>query len=229
MGVLVLVVTTQEVLEPAAAECGGVSAEGTGGAGGVLEREEQEQLEREEHEKLQQQQQQLQSPSLRQAQQELPNPSRARFLLSPLQFLPVPPDTSLSRSPWSRLAPLQRNVPPEPRPSCYRTNGPFHIVLRSRVPPPPVLPLPPTSSLSMSLAPFSYSLHTSRPDVSRVLLSLVAHLTAPSPSVSAFVADVVDFAPTHGLDYAALLVCGHGHSPSLAGAPAFSMEVLEDR
>ncbi|CAI7884874.1 unnamed protein product [Closterium sp. NIES-53] len=40
----------------------------------------------------------------------------------------------------SSCSPLSRAVSPKPRRFRYRTNAPFHLVLRSRVPPPPVLP-----------------------------------------------------------------------------------------
>ncbi|CAI7736363.1 unnamed protein product [Closterium sp. NIES-54] len=106
---------------------------------------------------------------------------------------------------------------------------PFHMVLHSRVPPPPALPLPPASPLSASLALSSDSLRAALHVVSRVLLSLVTHPTAPSPLVSSLVASVADFASSHRFGYPAQLMCGRAYSPSLGGAPAFGMEVLEDR
>ncbi|CAI7755012.1 unnamed protein product, partial [Closterium sp. NIES-54] len=117
----------------------------------------------------------------------------------------------------------------EPRRSRYRADGPFHLVLRSHVPPPPVLPQPPKSSLSMFHDPLSDYLRASRPVVSRVLSVLVTHPTAPPLSVSALVTTVSAFSSSHRLDYAAHLVSGTARSPSSGGAPVFPLEVLEDR
>ncbi|CAI7824918.1 unnamed protein product [Closterium sp. NIES-54] len=108
-------------------------------------------------------------------------------------------------------------------------DGPFHLVLRSRVPSPPVLPQPPESSLTVLHDPLSDYLRASRPVVSRVLSALVTHSTAPLSSVSALVTTVAGFASSLRLDYAAHLVSGPAHSPSSRGAPVFPLEVLEDR
>ncbi|CAI7911718.1 unnamed protein product [Closterium sp. NIES-54] len=122
-----------------------------------------------------------------------------------------------------------RDMSPEPRRSRYRADGPFHLVLRSRVPPPPVLPQPPESSLTVLHDPLSDYLCGSRCVVSRVLSALVTHPTAPLSSFSALVTTVVGFASFHCLDYAAHLVSGPARSPSSRGAPVFPLEVLEDR
>ncbi|CAI7834374.1 unnamed protein product, partial [Closterium sp. NIES-53] len=115
----------------------------------------------------------------------------------------------------------------EPRRSRYCADGPFHLVLRSCVPPPPVLPQPPELSLTVLHDPLSDYLRASRPVVSRVLSALVTHPTAPP--VSALVTTVAGFASSHRLDYAAHLVSGPSRSPSSGGAPVFPLEVLEDR
>ncbi|CAI7743769.1 unnamed protein product [Closterium sp. NIES-53] len=122
-----------------------------------------------------------------------------------------------------------RAVSPEPRRSRYRLDGPFHLVLCSRVPPPPVLPQPPESSLTVFHDPLSDYLHASRPVVSRVLSALVTHPTAPLSSVSALVTTIAGFTSSHCLDYAAHLVIGLARSPFSGGAPVFPLEVLEDR
>ncbi|CAI7794479.1 unnamed protein product [Closterium sp. NIES-54] len=152
-----------------------------------------------------------------------------RFVRGPLPSPPVPPVESLSSSQWTRRSPLSRAVYPEPRRSRYRVDGPFHLVLRSRVPPPPILPQPPGSSLTMFHDPLSDYLHASRPIVSHVLSALVTHPAAPLSSVSALVTIVAGFASSHRLDYAAHLVSGPAHSPLSGGALVFPLEVLEDR
>ncbi|CAI7868878.1 unnamed protein product [Closterium sp. NIES-53] len=118
---------------------------------------------------------------------------------------------------------------PEPRRSRYRAGGPFHLVLRSRVPPPLVLPQPPESSLTVFHDPLSDYLRASHSVVSRVLSALVTHPTAPLSSVSALVTIVAGFASSHRLDYASHLVSGTARSLSTGGALAFPLEVLEDR
>ncbi|CAI5503127.1 unnamed protein product, partial [Closterium sp. Naga37s-1] len=122
-----------------------------------------------------------------------------------------------------------RAVSPERRRSRYHADGPFHLVLRSRVPPPPVLPQPPESFLTVLHDPLSDYLRASHPVVSRVLSALVTHPTAPLSSVSALVTTVAGFVSSHRLDYAAHLVSGPARSPFSGGAPVFPLEVLEDR
>ncbi|CAI7871144.1 unnamed protein product, partial [Closterium sp. NIES-54] len=122
-----------------------------------------------------------------------------------------------------------RAVSPEPHRSRYRADGLFHLVLRSRVPPPSVLPQPPESSLTVLHELLFNYLRASRPVVSRVLSALVTHPTAPLSSVSALVTTITGFASSHRLDYAAHLVSGPARSPSSGGTPVFPLEVLEDR
>ncbi|CAI7798003.1 unnamed protein product [Closterium sp. NIES-54] len=174
-----------------------------------------------------------QQRSLEEAEQQrlrdLPDSAPARFVRGPVMSPPVPPVKSLSSSQWTRRFPLSRAVSPEPHRSRYRADGPFHLVLLSRVPPPPVLPQPPKSSLTVFHDPLSDYLRASRPIVSRVLSVLVTHPTAPLSSVSALVTTVVGFASSHSLDYAAHLVSGPARSPLFGCAPNFPLEVLEDR
>ncbi|CAI7879032.1 unnamed protein product [Closterium sp. NIES-54] len=159
---------------------------------------------------------------------DLLDPALARLVRGPLPSPHVPPVLSLSLSLWTRRSPLSLAVSPEPRRSGYRADGPFHLVLRSRARPPPILPQPPKSSLAVLHDPLSDYLRASRPIVSRVLSALVTHSTAPLPSVSALVTIVAGFASSHRLDYAAHLVSGPARSPSFGGALVFALEVLED-
>ncbi|CAI7837856.1 unnamed protein product, partial [Closterium sp. NIES-54] len=124
------------------------------------------------------------------------------------------------------------------RPSCcvsrapsvrYHADGPFHLVLRSCVPPPLVLPQPPESSLTVLHDPLSDYIRASRPVVSRVLSALVTHPTAPLSPVSYLVTTIAGFVSSHRLDYAAHPVSGPARSSSSGGAHVFPLEVLEDR
>ncbi|CAI7913918.1 unnamed protein product [Closterium sp. NIES-53] len=107
----------------------------------------------------------------------------------------------------------------EPRRSPYCADSPYHLVLCSCVPPPPVLPQPPESSLTLFHDPLSEYLCASCPVVSRVFSALVTHPTAPPSPVSALVTTVAGFASSHRLDYAAHLVSGPARSPFSGGAP----------
>ncbi|CAI7804487.1 unnamed protein product [Closterium sp. NIES-53] len=117
----------------------------------------------------------------------------------------------------------------EPCRSCYRADGPFHLILRSRVPPPPVLPQPPDLSLTVLHDPLSNYLRASRPLVSRVLSALVTLPTTPLSSVSPLVTTVAGFASSHRIDYVAHLLSGATRTPSSGGAPVFPLDVIEDR
>ncbi|CAI7803735.1 unnamed protein product [Closterium sp. NIES-53] len=86
-------------------------------------------------------------------------------------------------------------------PAAGRADGPFHLVLRSRVASPPVLLQPPESSLAVLHDLLSDYI----PVVSRVLSALVTHPSATLSSVSALVTTVAGFASSHRLEYAAHL------------------------
>ncbi|CAI7891220.1 unnamed protein product [Closterium sp. NIES-54] len=160
---------------------------------------------------------------------DLPDPAPARLVRGPLLSPPVPLVQSLSSSQWTRRSPLSCAASPKPRRSRYRADSPFHLVLRSRAPPPPVLPQLPESSLTVFHDPLSDYLRASRLVISRVLSALVTHPTAPLSSVSALVTTVAGFASSHRLDYTAHLVSGLARSSFSRGAPVFPLEVLEDR
>ncbi|CAI7922757.1 unnamed protein product [Closterium sp. NIES-54] len=159
---------------------------------------------------------------------DLPDSAPARFVRGPLPSPPVLPVESLSSSQWTRRSPLSHAVSREPPRSCYRADGPFHLVLCSHVPPPPIFPRPPKSSLTVFHDPLSDYLRASCPLVSRVLSALVTHLTAPLSSVSALDTTVAGFASSNRLDYAAHLVSGPAHSPSSGGALVFPLEVVAE-
>ncbi|CAI7854588.1 unnamed protein product [Closterium sp. NIES-53] len=159
----------------------------------------------------------------------LPDLAPACLVHGPLPSPPVPPIQSLSSSQWTRRSPLSRAVSSEPCRSRYCADGPFHLVLRSRVPHPPVLSQPTESSLTVLHDPLSDYLCASHPVVSRVLFTLVIHPTAPLSSVSALVTTVAGFVSSHRLDYASHLVSGNARSPSTRGVLVFPVEVLEDR
>ncbi|CAI7789776.1 unnamed protein product, partial [Closterium sp. NIES-53] len=143
---------------------------------------------------------------------DLPDPAPARLVCGPLPSPHVPPVQSLSSSQRTPRSPLSRAVSPEPRWSRYRADGLFQLVLRSRTPPPPVLPQPPKSSLTVFHDPLSNYLRASRPVISRVLSALFTHPTAPLSYVSALVTTVAGFASSHRLDCTAHLVSGPSHS-----------------
>ncbi|CAI7910376.1 unnamed protein product [Closterium sp. NIES-54] len=70
---------------------------------------------------------------------------------------------------------------------------------------PPPLPSPSQLSLTIFPHPFSDFLCTTRPTISRVLSSLVTHLTSPPLSDSALVTAVTEFASSHRVEYATQL------------------------
>ncbi|CAI7761477.1 unnamed protein product [Closterium sp. NIES-54] len=209
-------------------------ARGDGGlrAARVQLQPQQERAEAEPHEQQQGRVQPQQMPEEAELQRlrlrDLPDPALARLVHGPLPSPPVPSVQSLSSSQWTRHSPLSHVVSPEPYRSRYRADGPFHLVLHSRVPPPPVLPQPPESSFTVLHDPLCDYLCASRPVVSRVLSALVTHPTAPLSSVSALVTTVAGFASSHRLDYAAHVVSGPPRSLSSGCASVFLLEVLED-
>ncbi|CAI7874461.1 unnamed protein product [Closterium sp. NIES-53] len=217
-------------LRPVVAEPGGVPGGGTGGPRGVggggagaggtgtvartprtvrfLTREQcLLWLEREEHERVEEsqpQQERAEEEPQEQQQGQVPllqMPEEAERQRLRLRDLPDPAPARL----WTRRSPLSRAMSREPCRSRYHVDGPFHLVLRSRTRPPPVLPQPLESNLCVFHDPLSDYLCASSPFVSRVLSALVTHPTAPLSSVSVLVTSVAGFASSHHLDYAAHL------------------------
>ncbi|CAI7891210.1 unnamed protein product [Closterium sp. NIES-54] len=150
---------------------------------------------------------------------DLPNAAPTHLVRGPLPSPPVPPVEPHASSPWARHSHVGHAVSPEPRRSRYHADGPFHLVLRSRVPPPPVLPQPPESSLIVFHNPFSDYLHAFCPIVSHVLSTLVTHPIAPLSSVSALVTTVAGFASSHRASH---LVSGTARFPSTWGCSCYS-------
>ncbi|CAI7770931.1 unnamed protein product, partial [Closterium sp. NIES-54] len=101
----------------------------------------------------------------------------------------------------------------------------------SSVPQRVVLPSPRASSLPCVVYPPSDLAHASSPIVTRLLAIFVTNPTFSSPSTSALVAELVDFAAAHRLDYLASLVYDPDPAcpPSIGGELALGCDVFEDR
>ncbi|CAI7788093.1 unnamed protein product [Closterium sp. NIES-54] len=93
------------------------------------------------------------------------------------------------------------------------------------------LPSPPASSLPAFPDPESYSLCAASPTVAGFLATVVTDPSLASIAASALVAELVDFAASCRLDYAASLVSESASvcPPSVGGECALSTDVLEDR
>ncbi|CAI6012685.1 unnamed protein product [Closterium sp. NIES-65] len=93
------------------------------------------------------------------------------------------------------------------------------------------LPSPPASSLPALADPESDSLRATHPTVTRLLATVVTDPSFESAAASALVAELVDFAATCRLDYAASLVAESESvcPPSVGGERALGTNVLEDR
>ncbi|CAI7864569.1 unnamed protein product [Closterium sp. NIES-53] len=93
------------------------------------------------------------------------------------------------------------------------------------------LPSPPASSLPTLAEPESDSLRAPSPTVTHFLATAVTDPSFESASVSALVAELVDFAAHCRLDYATSLVAESAsvYPPSVGGECALSTNVLEDR
>ncbi|CAI7887865.1 unnamed protein product [Closterium sp. NIES-54] len=93
------------------------------------------------------------------------------------------------------------------------------------------LPSPPESSLPALANPESNSLRAASPTVTRLLASVVTDPSFESTAASALVTELVDFAASCRLDYAASLVTGSESvcPPSVGGECALGTDVLEDR
>ncbi|CAI7853108.1 unnamed protein product, partial [Closterium sp. NIES-54] len=160
----------------------------------------------------------------------------------PVSPLPAPsPYTGPTGGLAERRAPASRPASPA-RPACTsrRTSRPrppavpgtHQMALRPstaslRVP----LPSPPASSLPAFPDPDSDSLRAASPTVARFLATVVTDPSLASTAASALVAELVDFAASCRLDYAASLVAESVSvcPPSVEGECALSTDVLEDR
>ncbi|CAI7899463.1 unnamed protein product, partial [Closterium sp. NIES-54] len=160
--------------------------------------------------------------------------------LSPLIWLSVwpPPPLVLPVPVWasdSRLASLvcaartSRRVPRQRPPAVLGTH---QMTLRPSTAPQRVsLPSPLASSLRALTDPESDALRAASPTVTRLLATVVTDPSFESTAASALVAELVDFAAHCHLDYTASLVAESESvcPPSVGGACALSMDVLEDR
>ncbi|CAI5489217.1 unnamed protein product, partial [Closterium sp. Naga37s-1] len=110
--------------------------------------------------------------------------------------------------------------------------GTHQMALRPSTAPQRVpLPSPPASSLPALADPESDSLRATSPTVTRLLATVVTDPSFESTAASALVAELVDFAATCRLDYAASLVAESESvcPPSVGGECALGTDVLEDR
>ncbi|CAI7906218.1 unnamed protein product, partial [Closterium sp. NIES-54] len=171
-----------------------------------------------------------------------PQPVQSQSLLQPVSPLPAPsPYTGPTGGLAERRAPASRPASPA-RPTCTsrRTSRPrppvvpgtHQMALRPstaslRVP----LPSPPASSLPAFPDPESDSLRAASPTVTHFLATVVTDPSLASTAASTLVAELVDFAASCRLDYAASLVAESASvcPPSVGGECALSTDVLEDR
>ncbi|CAI7854795.1 unnamed protein product [Closterium sp. NIES-53] len=122
-----------------------------------------------------------------------------------------------SRVPRQRPPPVPSTHPMALRPSS----------VPQRVP----LPSPPASSLADGSDPESDLVRAASPTVPRLLANVVTDPSFESVAASALVAELVDFAVTCRLDYAASLVAESECDcpPSVRGECALGTDILEDR
>ncbi|CAI7798450.1 unnamed protein product [Closterium sp. NIES-54] len=173
---------------------------------------------------------------------ECPQPVPSQSLLQPVSPLLAPsPYTGPTGGLAERRAPASRPASPA-RPACTsrRTSRPrppavpgtHQMTLRPSTAPLRVsLPSPPASSLPVPADPESDSLRAASPTVARFLATVVTDPSLASTAASALVAELVDFAASCRLDYAASLVAESASvcPPSVGGECALSTDVLEDR
>ncbi|CAI7744526.1 unnamed protein product [Closterium sp. NIES-54] len=173
---------------------------------------------------------------------ECPQPVQSQSLLQPVSPLPAPsPYTGPTGGLTERRAPASRPASPV-RPACTsrRTSRPrppavpgtYQMALRPSTAPLRIqLPSPPASSLPAFPDPESDSLRAARPTVARFLATVVTGPSLASTAASALVVELVDFAASCRLDYAASLVAESASvcPPSVGGECALSTDVLEDR
>ncbi|CAI5948824.1 unnamed protein product [Closterium sp. NIES-64] len=158
------------------------------------------------------------------------------------------PYTGLTGGLTKRREPESRPASPESRPeSPVRTALSSNRVQRQRIPAVPrthrmalrpstapqhvPLPSPPASSLPALANSGSDSLRDASPSVTRLLATVVTDPSFEFAAASALVAELVDFAASCRLDYAASLVakCDSVCPPSVGGECALGTDVLKDR
>ncbi|CAI7766584.1 unnamed protein product, partial [Closterium sp. NIES-54] len=173
---------------------------------------------------------------------ECPQPVQSQSLLQLVSPLPTPsPYTGPTGGLAERRAPASRPASPA-RPACTsrRTSRPrppavpgtHQMAPRPSIAPLRVpLPSPPATSLPALPDPESDSLRAASPTVTRFLAAVVTDPSLASTAASALVAELVDFAASCRLDYAASLVAESASvcPPSVRGECALSTDVLEDR
>ncbi|CAI7816434.1 unnamed protein product [Closterium sp. NIES-54] len=173
---------------------------------------------------------------------ECPQPVQSQSLLQPVSPLPAPsPYTGPTGGLAERRAPASRPASPA-RPACTsrRTSRPrppavpgtHQMALRpSTAPLRGPLPSPPASFLPAFPDQESDSLRAASPTVARFLATVVTDPSLASTAASALVAELVDFAASCRIDYAASLVAESASvcPPSVGGECALSTDVLEDR
>ncbi|CAI7888245.1 unnamed protein product, partial [Closterium sp. NIES-53] len=171
-----------------------------------------------------------------------PRPYFVLLLEQPVSPLPAPsPYTGPTGGLAERCAPASHPASPA-RPACTsrRTSRPrppavpgtHQMALRPSTAPLRVpLPSPPASSLPAFPDPESDSLRAASPTVARFLATVVTDPSLESTAASTLVAELVDFAASCRLDYAASLVAESASvcPPSVGGGCALSTDVLEDR
>ncbi|CAI7927717.1 unnamed protein product [Closterium sp. NIES-54] len=165
---------------------------------------------------------------------------RPRQYFVPLlqQVLGAPSSTSLTppllwrREPASRPASPVRTTRRVPRSRPPPVLGTHAMALRpSSVPLHVPLPAPPESSLPEVPDPESGRTRATSPTVFRLLATTVSDPSLESATVSALVAELLDFATTCRIDYATALVAESASaSPlSVGGECALGTDILEDR
>ncbi|CAI7878203.1 unnamed protein product [Closterium sp. NIES-54] len=169
---------------------------------------------------------------------ECPQLVQSQSLSQPVSLLPAPsPYTGPTGGLAERRAPASRPALPA-RPACTSrlrppvVPGTHQIALRPSTAPLRVpLPSPPASSLPAFPDPESDSLRAASPTVARFLATVVTDPSLASTAASALVAELVDFAASCRLDYAASLVAESASvcPPSVGGECALSTDVVEDR
>ncbi|CAI7854405.1 unnamed protein product, partial [Closterium sp. NIES-53] len=173
---------------------------------------------------------------------ECPQPVQSQLQLPPPSPLPAP---SPYTGPTGGLA--ERREPASRPASPVRAARTSRHGLRQRPPPVPgthrmslrpstaplrvPLPSPPESSLPALADPESDSLRAASPTVTRLLATVVTDPSFESTAASALVTELVDFAASCRLDYAASLVIESESvcPPSVGGECALGTDVLEDR